>query len=318
MARGMRDTASATAGFVVVLMLGLVAVGQPSTGDYSFEAELPLVIGDVNDPFRYSGEQVRELRGSATFAGDTMGNEGVLLAVVSTTAESGPIVVSESLSLQGVIRIVMNEFLGTESFMSGGLAESLLMHGDSGVMASVMPELFAEVAGWGLLDVYVNGALVFDDLPGHFMVTERVRRDAFDGYAITRRSDGTIYSPELEDKTGFVYSTERELHLWAASTVPGIPVSYGEDVKFHLNFLLKETPAGGGGAIAPDPEEPEDPREPQDPKDPKEPPENAGPKGNNGIGNGEDDQPPGDPQINDDEDSVTDGNASGGKGKGKN
>jgi hypothetical protein len=44
-----------------------------------------------------------------------------------------------------------------------------------------------------------------------------------------------------------------------------------------------------------DPEEPEEPEEPPvDPEDPK-----GGPKGNNGVGNGEDPQPPGNPPIND-------------------
>jgi len=302
-------------GLVMVLVLGLVAVGQVRTGDYSFEAGLPLVIGDIDDPYRYNGENVRRLEGSAMFDGDPTTNAGLLLAVVRTTEESGPIVVSEHESLEGRIRIEMGRFLGSEGFMSGGLARDLRLHGDTGVMSAVMPELTAELAGWGLLDVYVDGVLVFDDLPGHFMVTERVRRDESQGYAILRRTDGAIYSTELEDKTGFVYTTERELHLWASSSIPGVPVSYAEPVAFHLNFLLSDETAlvaGGGGTSS----EPADPtgEEPQDPEVPEKP-DNAGPKGNNGIGNGEDDQPPGDPKINDDEESVNDGNASAGKGK---
>jgi len=153
MAKKTRANVAAVAGLTFALAFGLVAVGQPSTGDYSFEAELPLVIGDVNDPFRYAGDEVRELRGSATFEGDAFRDEGLLLAVVSTTEESGPIVVGDSMEIQGVIRIVMEEFLGTESFMSGGLAEDLLVHGDTGVMSNVMPEFLTEIAGWGLLDV---------------------------------------------------------------------------------------------------------------------------------------------------------------------
>ena len=330
MRKPMRRSLGGAAGIALVLSLGLVAGGQLSTRYHSFDAQLPLIIGDVVDPFRYAGEEVRALAGSASFNGDPVSNTGLLLAVVRTTEESGPIVVSESMALQGVIRIEMEQFLGTESYMSGGLAEDLSAHGDTGVMSNLMPELRAELAGWGLLDVYVNGVLVFDDLPGHFMVTEQVRRRENREYVVLRESDDQIYSLELDDKTGFVYSSQRELHLWAGSSIAGIPFSFAEDVAFHLNFLLAdEIVAGGGGTTSGAEEEESSPKEPEDsvneePEDPEkekperpEKPDDAGPKGNNGIGNGVDDQPPGAPPINDDEEAVNDGNASGGKGKGK-
>ena len=291
----------ATVGIALLAGVGLVAGGQMSTGDYSFEADLPLVIGNAGDTFQYDGEGVRALEGSASFQGNTERNTGRLVAVV-TTEDSGPIVVSEGRSLEGAIRIVMEQFVGPYDYRSGGLAEAVLMHGDTGLMSAVMPELYAHLVGWGLLDVYEDGVLVYEDLSAHFMVTERIRRGESEGYQIRRDGDGAIYRPALIDKTGFAFSSQRELHLWAGSPVSGGPF-------VHLNFLLTEEVVGFGGE-APPPGQP--------PDDSSDGGSSGGPKGNNGIGNGEDGQPPGNPPINDDEDSVSDGNASGGKGKGKN
>lgn len=318
MRANMRSEVAAVAGLASVLVLGLVAFGQVSTGNYSFEAGLPLVIGDVVDPFQYDGEAVRELLGEAFVDVDPRSNLGLLRAEVRTTDASGPIVVAEGTSLEGLIRIEMERFLGSESYMSGGIAEQLFVHGDTGVMAATMPELYAELVGWGLLDIYVDEELVYDDLPAHFMVTQRVRRPESEGYTIARGSDGQIYSPELLDKSGFMYSTDRELHLWASSSIPGLPSSIDEAVFLHLNFLLRDEEAaiaGGGGTSSEEEEEEVTDKETPDKPEKPEKPDAAGPKGNNGIGNGEDDQPPGDPKINDDAESVADGNASGGKGK---
>jgi hypothetical protein len=132
------------------------------------------------------------------------------------------------------------------------------------------------------------------------------------GYQIFRESDGVIYSPDIEVKAGFAYSSARGLHLWASSSIPGIEASI-EEVFLHLNLLVKGEIAGGGTVASTPPEEDPD----DDPDDDTDKPGKGGPKGNNGIGNGVDDQPPGNPPVNDDEDAVGDGNASGGKGKKK-
>lgn len=250
--------------------------------------------------------------GSASIDVDSQFNVGALIAELETTEASGPIVPSSTQQLDGQIRIVMDTFYGFEFFKSGGIAEVLLLHGDTGFMSTLTPQVEAETAGWGLLDIYLDGELIYEDLEGHFMVTERVRRGSEDGFRILRDADGVIYSPDLEDKTGFDYSTKRELHLWASGTA-------GEDVLLHLNFLIRDEVVGFGGEAPPpgdatpsddppvsDPPD-EDPQPPvNDPPNEDPPTEdnpNAGPKGSNGIGNGVDPQPPGNPPINDDEGS---------------
>jgi len=291
------NTAMILAGGLVIA-LGLVAAGQVSLGTYVYSGSQPLVIGDYTDPFRYGGSDVRALEGTAMIGIDPSFDIGGVVADVQTTEESGPLKVSESRSLDGKIEIVMERFLGPESYMQGGIAENLLIHGDTGVMSSVMPEMLGVFVGWGLLDVYNNGELVYSDLPGHFMVTQRVRRGVDFGYEIYRASDNTVYSPSLVDKTGFTFSTDLELHLWATSELAGFDYQSNEKVFLNLDFLLVPTAQaiGGGGNT------PSFGTQPDPVTDPGTDPEgnpNAGPKGNNGIGNGVDPQPPGDPKPND-------------------
>jgi len=299
-----------------MLVLGIAAFGQSDLGSLVYEAELPLIIGDVSDPFQYDGLNVRELDGTATLDVDPVLNEGTLIAELKTTEASGPVVISATQQLEGTIRVVMDDFFGLELYQSGGIAEELIVHGDTGVMTAEMPEMLAEVVGWGFLDIYLDGELIYEDLEGYFVVTERVRRRSEEGFEVLRSSDDVIYSPDLEDKTGFVYATDKELHIFASG-------SSDEGVLLRLNLLIQEEIVGFGGEAPPPPEEPpaeeppaeeppaeeppaeeppaEEPPEEEPPAE--EPPEeenpNKGPKGNNGIGNGLDPQPPGNPPPND-------------------
>ncbi len=282
---------------VLIIATGGMAAGQ--TGGEalrSLDAYAPLVIGDVFDPFRYDGEDVRPLLGSATLSVDPKRNVGTLIANVRTTDLSGPIVVAEGVALEGWIQVVMERFYGPQEFMSGGIAETLRMHGDTGLMSPRMPEVDASLVGWGYMDIYLNGALLYEGVPGHFMVTERVRRGPELGYEIVRDSDGTIYSLDLEDKTGFVFSRDHELHLWASSSLEGFESPISAPFFLHLNMQVDGPIVGAGGSSVTESNPPT-----QTPEDPSPDPDNGGPKGNNGIGNGVDPQPPGNPPINDGE-----------------
>ena len=63
------------------------------------------------------------------------------------------------------------------------------------------------------------------------MPTERVRRGAEDEYATKRSADGVIYSPDLENKSGFSQSRGRELHVWIGSSFK--PILYLSLVQFY-------------------------------------------------------------------------------------
>lgn len=300
LARTLKKTPTGIVG-ASLLVLILFGVASGVAAQYAFDAQTPLVIGDQADPFRYDGTNVREINGVGTVDIDAVSNAGELRVDVYTSEETGPLVLGDGIELEGWIRIVMDRFEGPLAFMSGGIAEGLLVHGDTGLMSDLMPEVYSDVLGWGWIDIYVNGRLVYEDLAGHFMVTERVRRGEEMEYQIVREADGLIYSPSLDDKTGFAFSEERELHLWMGREVGGLVSAVSDDVFLHLNLMISSE-SMVFGSQAPDPEDPGDGGGGS----------NGGPKGNNGIGNGEDPQPPGDPKENDTED-ATQGKGKGGK-----
>jgi len=292
-------------GASMLLAMGAASVAQLGDGGvWSLSASAPVIIGSYEDPFRYDGTDVRPMEGGGRVDVDSLKDEGTVRIEVNTTEGSGPIRVSAETSLSGSILLLMQEFTGSEPFQAGGVAEALRLHGDTGRMSTAMPELVAHLAGWGRLDIYVDGELRYEDLAAHFMLTESVRRGPEGGFAVLRASDGTIYDPSLEDKTGFVYSQELELHIWASSSSESIGVSPGEELFLHLNLAVDEAPLAGQALGV------ESPEAPPSPEDPDEPEDGGGSKGNNGIGNGVDPQPPGNPPVNDGE---TDGHP--GKGR---
>lgn len=302
-------TSSITLVLLLTVSTIVVEQGIPGGGfPYVFGAETPTVIGDYADPYRYDGEGVQPLDGGGRLEFDPLRDRGSLTVEVQTTEESGPIQIAEGVALAGELRLVMEEFFATDAFMQGGIAANLAAHGDTGVMTAAMPELALDYAGWGWIDVYMDGQLVYDNLVGHFMLGDRVRRSAGEGYTIFRGSDETIYSPSLDEKAGFIYSNEKELHLFVARSMAGIESGVAMDVTMHFNLLVTEDPEPGGGG-GPGQDAAGGPETPANPDtgggDDEE-------KGNNGIGNGVDPQPPGNPPVND---GGEDGKPGGGKGK---
>jgi len=295
MRRRMSRSAALAVGVLLAVSGAAFGQGILGAGTQLLDVYQPLIIGDYVDPFRYSGEGVRPLDGAGVLDVDPLSNEGLLKVELKTTAASGPVVIGDGIELLGTVTLVMDEFLGIEPYMQGGIAQYLLMHGDTGLMSSVFPELLVELVGWGKADLYLNGELFYAGLVSHFMLADRIRRgpEFEEPYAIWRASDSAIYSPRLESKAGFAFSNEKALYLFVANSLAGIESGIGEDLELHVDLLVRQEPlalaAGGGGST---PEDPVDDPDNPDGSDGKQ-------KGNNGIGNGDDPQPPGNPPIND-------------------
>jgi len=237
-------------GIGVIATISLVAIfgaHDYSAGAWSLKAQNALVIGGYSDNFDYSGENVRPLIGTATVDVDSTADWGTVVAHVRTTLESGPIRFAKEESISGDVTIVMSDFREEDGspYMEGGIAEYLWLHGDTGQGASVMPQQFTFLAGWGSVDVYVNGKLRYPNLEGHFMYTEEARRGAEDGYRVMR-DDGTVYSPNLTDKTGFTNPSGGELHIVVHSP-DADPGNFPPQAQWlHLNFadvFIKRAPA---------------------------------------------------------------------------
>jgi len=228
-----------------IALISVIGAQDYSTRDWNLKAQNALVIGGYSDNFDYSGENVRPLIGTATVDVDSAANWGTVMANVRTTSESGPIRFSKDVSLTGDITVVMRDFNEEAPYMKGGIAEFLWLHGDTGQGTPVMPRQFTFLAGWGRVDVYVNGELRYPGLEGHFMYTEQARRGAEDGYKVMR-SDGTVYDPSLADKTRFTNSSDGELHIVVHSPTPDEGNFPQQSQWMHLNFadvFIKHAPA---------------------------------------------------------------------------
>ena len=228
-----------------IALIMILGAHDYSEADWTLKAQNALIIGGYADNFDYSGENVRPLIGTATVAVDSYLDTGVVVADVKTTPESGPIRFSKNEALTGDIRVVLTDFSGDAPYMEGGIAEYVWLHGDTGQGAPVMPRQFTFLAGWGRVDIYVNGELRYPGLEGHFMYTEQARRGPEQGYRIMR-DDGSLYSPTLADKTRFTDSSSGELHIVVHSPDSDESNFPPQSQWMHLNFasvFIKRAPA---------------------------------------------------------------------------
>lgn len=198
-----------------------------SAANWEFTADNGFIVGGYGNNFTYDGSNARRIQGAARVSVNTDTNEGIIEANVVTTDESGPIVMAKDTPLTGNIRLVMKVGQAGSRFQ-----EFENLHGDTGNEAPVMPEIFTYLAGWGPTDVYVDGKLVYENLGGHTMFSQKTRRA--DG---TIRNGDQIYSPMLEDKkTGFVDPNATEFHFVAHTMEPDPGNFPPHTVWIHLVF----------------------------------------------------------------------------------
>ena len=217
---------------------------------WTLKSARPVIIGGYGDNFNYDGSNVRPLHGTAALDLDVTNKTGSVTATIMTTSESGPLFVASSTTVENGITKETHEYLsGTIELVmdisaNARFEEFTWLHGDTGVEAPVMPELFNFLAGWAPIDVIVNGELAYENLVGHFMYSEQARRDDF----TIRRDDGTIYGgPPTADKTRFVVPDGREFHL-VSHTVDPDPGNFPPHTHWiHLVFFdvfVQEAPNG--------------------------------------------------------------------------
>ncbi len=117
--------------------------------------------GKTGNSVRYDGSMIWEGPSYATVDVDPKANEGVVMGIVRTHDHT--------------YTILFTEFNGTESFMDGGIATDLTLHGTSGQGAPIFPKLSTPVAGWGKATVFKDDDVLYKQYPAHFMLTEAGR-----------------------------------------------------------------------------------------------------------------------------------------------
>jgi len=210
---------------------------EKQSRQWILEAQDTLIIGEYGHNFAYDGNKVRPVEGKAIVDVNSETNIGSAVIELKNVRHQ----LSENEVLEGDIKIVMEEFEGEQPFKQGAIAENLYLHGDSGNGPPVMPKLFTFLAGWGKVDIYVNGEKAYDDLDAHIMYTEGARINNK-----IMKEDGTVYNPKLKSESGFTDSTKREFHIVAHSTDEDKDNFPPNSRWIHLNFqevALKKAPA---------------------------------------------------------------------------
>lgn len=204
--------------------------GPVVKGRWQVQASDARIIGGYGDNFAYDGQDVRAIDGRARVELNTDEGTGRIEVTLRTTEESGPIRFADGRSFSGEIRIIQS--LNTSRMEMARIAEEVWLHGDTGNEAPVMPRIFNYFATWGPARILVNGEEVIPMIGSHTMFSEQARNDA--GKIVS--DQGRVYSPRLDDKTGFTNPDETEFHLVAHTTEPDQANFPPHSGWIHLHF----------------------------------------------------------------------------------
>jgi len=204
---------------------------------WSLKASDGLLIGGYGDNFSYDGSRVVAIGGEAEVLVDVDLDTGTASATFTGTINP-----EKDKTYSGEIKLVYNQFMGMMPFQEGGVADFVYVHGDTGQGPPVMPKLRTFLGSWGLVDVYVNGELVYQGLDGHVMLTARSRD--LTTYAIYANADRTAFYSPMDPSKGYIVAPDEwELHFTAHSDVEDANNFPPHTVWIHLNFgTVEELP----------------------------------------------------------------------------
>ena len=196
---------------------------------WHLKANNPLLIGGYGDNFNYDGSNVTPLIGVAETVLDAKKDLGT--AVVNLKGSIHP---EKGKTYSGDIMLVFRVKKGGPAFQEGGVADFVFLHGDTKQDAPVMPKTRTFLGMWGEADVYVNNELIYKNLMGHMMYTERVRDTM--SRAIYNKDKSGYYSPKNPDNGSVAAPDEKELHFVAHNMIKDKNNFPSYSVSIHLNF----------------------------------------------------------------------------------
>ncbi len=254
-----------------LLVAGLVlaacapAATPPPTAVPATKAPEPTAEPDIGPQFHVQGSQVRLIGGY----GDNLVYDGASVQVGEGSAEmhldadanTGSIVASftvdrfhpsKDVDLENASVALIFPLFGfppgvdMPGYMEGGIADNVVLHGDTGNEAPIMPNVRNAVATWGPVLVFVNGeqlmgAETMMGMPnpmgaflGHMMYTDVVRDP--ESQTVFNADGSGPYSP-MEPSNGSVVSDEISLlHLIVRSETEDPDNFPGFNFFIHVNF----------------------------------------------------------------------------------
>ena len=207
--------------------IGLVAVGLaaawiflvvvPFSNDLRFEADTPWLIGNSEDAFDYAGVEARVIQGTAILQIDPHTRSGMiefdLLPDEALAAFLGALLPKNSV----VLRMQLDH--------ADAIWTDQIIHGDSEIGDSRLPETLALHAGVGPFELLIDGTKQIIEWTGFWSIGDALRQS--DG-AI--RNQGLVFTPLLRDQSVFSDPTRMEFTLLLYAETDA------ENIILHLVF----------------------------------------------------------------------------------
>lgn len=159
---------------------------------FSFVGTRGYLVGDPkgNDRFDYGGSDIRWVDGGIVANLDPDKGTGTIVASFFYEGDKY-VFIQEQMQ-----RIVTNQEL----------------HGNTGTGPAVLPKVFTYVATWGPTTVWKNGRILYENIPGHMMLTESVRDEVthkvdFKGPMKVKEYPGSVANPN-DTQVHFVVHTD--------------------------------------------------------------------------------------------------------------
>ncbi len=192
------------------------------------EAERARIIGGYGDNFDYNGTKTQYTRGEAKGEFEDETDTGYIEAWIKVPEGVYP-------EGAGTYRIVAKnwEEAPNATWMDGGIASCLTLHGATGRGAPVLPEVFAYISGWGKADVYKDDELIYEGLEFHFMVTNGARDP--ETHAVHNSTRTGFWSP-TDPENAYIHRYDIVLHVIAQSLEPDPKNFPPYTVFFNWNF----------------------------------------------------------------------------------
>ena len=182
---------------------GLAVPAQSPSKVFHAAGSNAWIAGGYGDNLVFTGENYNKTDGFITIDVNDETNEGMLVA--QWEVEDWKYDASAPRA-KGTMKVVWTDFFGEADFMDGGIVSNLVLHGDTGKEAPVLPTLFSHSSGWGSADVYLNDEMIYDDIVAHYMVHDSTRDPVTN--AVHTRDGVGIFVPALKGGDagdGFTY-----------------------------------------------------------------------------------------------------------------
>lgn len=242
---------------VLALMLGFATIQAQDTGSedqcptqFHLRGTQPQTIGEYPNNFSYDGTNVVKLTKPGFFELHYNAANDTGLAFARFYVDSYQL--NADTHLENAQLTVIYPLFGTPTgvmpdYWEGGVATCVLLHGDSGHEAPVLPTVWNDVASWGPVLLFVDGEQVrgADELmgapnpmgafAGHIMYTNPVR-DRETGFVANAAGDAP-YSPQ-DPSNGITYTQAASLlHLIAHSEERDANAFPPNTMFMHVNFF---------------------------------------------------------------------------------